>query len=526
MFPHQITLHFYHTNDKILIQSSSIITPGTTAAVWFVKYFIEPLATSHIANNQDVINKVNNDILSSSVLPGSQSCTFCSLKILPSSAKVKDQPLSCMKCNKIFHKRCTNRSGTRGSNWNRDPWLCPACTVTGPEVLPPPPPVSGTSRSSEVLLVEQSPNLSPGSSLLQKLPRQPPAQEDDGTAIAEGGHDNHGQPDPPIHHTQQALLHVPAVATGSSTALSQRFPNNSIRQRNSNVAALHPEQEFQKATIDACRSTIIQQEADIKTLKESLDIRNKKILQLESQVGSAKSYLSSREMPPVNNNPTNQQLCDVLEAMHLLLNKMNLIIDNGLTKTQAVNVYNNTCPQQKNPSSNQSTQTPSVSLPTVTSHTGIDGSKGVDETQDSIEVVLTCTVCHNTFQSSRQLDDHIERSHGNNRSAPGISKVVPNSSTTRSTTDSSHTCEFCTNTFTTKNALQAHVTTKHPTEYLCCNSCKLRFQTRTQLDTHIAAHHEPLSVSASSKASTIAPSVSGNIKCTRDFMTIAAVFQL
>ena len=96
---HQITIHFYHTNDKILIQSSSIITPGITAAVWFVKSFIEPLATSHITNNIEAIDKVNNDILSASVSSDNWLCNSCSMKVLPASAKVKDQPLNCIKCN-------------------------------------------------------------------------------------------------------------------------------------------------------------------------------------------------------------------------------------------------------------------------------------------------------------------------------------------------------------------------------------------------------------------------------------------
>ena len=176
---------------------------------------------------------------------------------------------------------------------------------------------------------------------------------------------------------------------------------------------MHPEQEFQKAAIDACRSTIIQQEADIKTLKESLDIRNKKILQLESQVGSARSYMSSREMPHVNDNPSNQQLCDILASMNLIHTKLNLITDNGLIKPQAVNVYNNPCQHQKQLGSNQSTQTPPASPPEVLSHTGDDLSKENRETEDNEEVVLTCTVCHSTFQSIRQLEKHMERSHNN-----------------------------------------------------------------------------------------------------------------
>ena len=198
--------------------------------------------------------------------------------------------------------------------------------------------------------------------------------------------------------------------------------------------------------------------------------------------------------------------------MNLLHTKLNLITENGLTKTQSVNVYNTPCHQQKRPSSNQSTQTTPVSLPTVFSHTKEDWSKDGDGTEDSVEVVLTCTLCNNSFQSSRQLDDHFQRSHSNDCSAQAKvnNNIVSTGFTSHNTTDSSHSCEFCAQIFTTKQALQAHVNTKHPAEYLPCNNCKLRFRTRTQLDTHTPAHHQSSSASASSMTSTITSSVSGS----------------
>ena len=55
-----------------------------------------------------------------------------------------------------------------------------------------------------------------------------------------------------------------------------------------------PELEFQKTALSACRSTISQQEAELKRLNESLVIRNKRIQDLESQIGHASSYISAR----------------------------------------------------------------------------------------------------------------------------------------------------------------------------------------------------------------------------------------
>ena len=69
----------------------------------------------------------------------------------------------------------------------------------------------------------------------------------------------------------------------------------SVRQRASNINIENPDVEFLRTALSACRSTITQQEAELTRLKESLDIRNKRILQLESQVGHASGYIAGRE---------------------------------------------------------------------------------------------------------------------------------------------------------------------------------------------------------------------------------------
>ena len=88
----------------------------------------------------------------------------------------------------------------------------------------------------------------------------------------------------------------------------QAFPTGSTRQRSSNVNTENPLQEFQKTALEACRSTITQQEVEIKRLKEGMDIRNKRILQLESQIGHAADFIATRDNPKDSPETTNSIL--------------------------------------------------------------------------------------------------------------------------------------------------------------------------------------------------------------------------
>ena len=116
---------------------------------------------------------------------------------------------------------------------------------------------------------------------------------------------------------------------------------------------LDPDTEFYKSSLDACKSTIIQQESEIRKLRETLDIRNKRIVQLESQMGTAAINNASR--------PTEITTTEVdLSSAPSLLNQLMLKLDRLTIPSSCptINVYN-TCQQHKPLMTDQSLQTAS-----------------------------------------------------------------------------------------------------------------------------------------------------------------------
>ena len=204
----------------------------------------------------------------SSASSGSSTCHFCSMAVNPRATQVKEHPLFCGKCRRMFHKKCTNRRGV-GRNWNKDSWYCPDCiegndlTTQGPSSALPQPQQNVSLGSNQPL------QLAPGTSADPPgIQRLSPLQEDTSiigirTTTTQAPLD----PDAPDFLPQNP----PPI---NSLSLQTRFPNNSIRQRNSNVAVTDPENDFLKTALDACRSNIVQQETELKKLTEGLDIRN------------------------------------------------------------------------------------------------------------------------------------------------------------------------------------------------------------------------------------------------------------
>ena len=232
------------------------------------------------------------------------------------------------------------------------------------------------------------------------------------------------------------------------------------------MAVTEPEKEFHKAALDACRSTIVQQEADLKRLNESLDIRNKTIMQLESQVGVAKSYLASRDPSPPGNIPTaiTDQLTSLCTSLNLLLTKMISTSEHLSPKTQAVNVYNTTCHQQREPVMTDKASQTSEPIPTPPANV-LNGNEPredssiiisdtlaeVDASADS-ETILTCTLCHRSLESSSLLDDHLESIHD-----------CKPSSSEKEKTEKKHDkiCLYCNNVFESNELLAEHVSQNH-----------------------------------------------------------------
>ena len=125
LISHKVTLHCYHTNDKIQVQGTSIMAPGVSSATWTARNLIEPLAVSHVSTNQASIDHINSAILTAS----SNSCQACFSHINPRPTSVREQPIACRKCGNTFHKRCTDRRRNRGANWNKEPWFCYSCVL-------------------------------------------------------------------------------------------------------------------------------------------------------------------------------------------------------------------------------------------------------------------------------------------------------------------------------------------------------------------------------------------------------------
>ena len=155
---------------------------------------------------------------------------------------------------------------------------------------------------------------------------------------------------------------------GSQTQVQPKFPSTSTRQRSSNINLGDPELEFLKTALSACRSTISQQEAELKRLNECLNIRNKRIIQLESQVGHASDYISARTPSP---DVPESSLCAISEKLDLVTRKVE-----RLETAPSNNIVVNSChPSQQH----------HYSIPTQSTVTQTDSSTDNSDSHDNTE---------------------------------------------------------------------------------------------------------------------------------------------
>ena len=466
----KVVLHFYHTSSTIQVQGSSLLSCGTPAPVWLVKSFLEPLTITHIERNSHAIDTINTGIRESNSV--TNNCAACRANISSTAPQPKDQGLSCSKCGKLFHKRCTTRRKTTG-NWRRNPWYCSACILDQhPETcLDSPTPVS--------------PDLSPNAPIFHPILQEPPQND------LEPSDRNHSD----VHHGPLQLIqhdnrHSETVTSDLATATQDQsehevnllpprsppahrqpvFPPTTLRQRGSNIRLDNPEAEFQKTALDSCRSTIVQQQAEIKRLNETLDIRNKRIIQLEDQINVAANYMSSRDSnlggANANNNAFPLNISALSDNIVLIINKLSLLTDQLSTKSHIVNVFN-TPPVSHDPKpssiSNKATQTDKPNDEIV-----LDNTTMIDVEEALEEDVLQCTTCGKICSTVADLEFHIDSAHANLTSV---------------------SCDYCGAVLTSKQNLQEHISKKHETEFLKCPKCMYRSQLRTQLSDHIVSCH-------------------------------------
>ena len=170
----------------------------------------------------------------------------------------------------------------------------------------------------------------------------------------------------------------------NSNTKNIKFPNNSIRQRTSNVNISDPENEFLQTSVDSCRSTIVQQETEIKRLKESQDVRNKRIMQLESQVGHAASHINSRNIEKNDPNILPDEHINLAESVKLILSKLESMISN---------------PPNINISNNQNFISPKPTLQNKSTQTVYTKS------------FAPCNKCKEKFHELGNLKHHNEKTH-------------------------------------------------------------------------------------------------------------------
>ena len=294
-------LHFYHTSSTLQVQGSSLMSSGSPTPVWFVENFILPLTAKYSSENQDNICEINTNIQQSV----SHLCVSCKFPINPTAAKPKDQELSCNRCGNLFHKKCTDRWKTT-AGWRRAPWYCSSCIhSTTDQVL--------SSQRSSISELENPQNIEPVNQQVIScvIPQQ---HQHTSTLVTRGAHAISAlQPSTPTASTTRltsttstvlpatsstspvlstfsnslTAITTPVVTTSihslpTTTTLplpqtvQPSFPSASTRQRSTNINISNAEIEFQKTALNACRSTISQQETEIKRLKETLEIKKQK----------------------------------------------------------------------------------------------------------------------------------------------------------------------------------------------------------------------------------------------------------
>jgi hypothetical protein len=187
-----------------------------------------------------------------------------------------------------------------------------------------------------------------------------------------------------------------------------KFPSTAGRQRSSNVNTSNADDEFQRTALNACRSTITQQGVEIKKLNEALDIRNKRILQLEAQIGHASDLFSDR----ASNGESNSNLySDIFRTVERLAEKVS-----QSHNVPTTNIVINSC-QAGNPNNIKhevSTQTDlSSSSSNLPSGSTEAPNSNEEETKNSQESATNfyCEFCGCGFANNDHLNTHINTTH-------------------------------------------------------------------------------------------------------------------
>ena len=194
------------------------------------------------------------------------SLAFHICRVCNKTVKSNELSIQCSKCIHYFHKKCTSKKESRG-NWKSSSWTCQIC---GP---------------------------GPDSHSLQTL-------------------------DP------NATTFSVSVEPPSGERI--KLPTLSGRQKKSNIKIDNPETEFLKSQVDNLKGIVSQNDQEIKKLKESNDLKAKRINQLELQIREAlKLNVENKEEPnhatQINDTDTATRISSLEQKFSFLLDQISII---------------------------------------------------------------------------------------------------------------------------------------------------------------------------------------------------------
>ena len=153
-------------------------------------------------------------------------------------------------------------------------------------------------------------------------------------------------PDPISAALSSATAPSPSLQPPSGTRT--KLPPMSGRQRKSNVNSESPETEFLKSKVDTLRGIFSQNDEAIKKLKQSNDLKAKRINQLESQVQEAQKLITDQTR--TNNDNTNNQNINIPTGddssprVNLLEQRMSFKVDQmSLLNSKVSDIQHNSC---------------------------------------------------------------------------------------------------------------------------------------------------------------------------------------
>ena len=299
----------------------------------------------------------------------------------------------------------------------------------------------------------------------------------------------------PFIHSEQSMRPVLPPLTG--------------RHRKSNLNQDSPETEFLKSQIDTLKSVLSQNDEEIKKLKQSNDLKSKRITQLEAKLEEAQQFVT--QQAKLSKTTTTFHTEDSESRINLLEQKYNFVLDqiNSLSGKLYSNSINTStifacisCDFKGVTKNDLSNHISDIHSRTFTcNQCDFTSTKSSDvkehKTKTHPIVMLNCEECKFQTQHKNQLEKHQKTMHG----APKFPcekcnyKAIHENDLRRHTrtmhvakTKPQHACNMCSYNAIHEYDLRRHRNTMHGIKS-SCNQCEYKTESLHYLKMHIRNEH-------------------------------------